>query len=67
MEIAKAHAYRGETDAAFLWLDRAYRAHESELGWVRFDPILRGLHGDRRFHQLLVRMKLEDADGGASR
>jgi serine/threonine-protein kinase len=56
--IAEVHAYRGEVDDAFRWLDRAYRAHESGILDVKTDPLLRGLHGDPRFSGLLSRMGL---------
>jgi serine/threonine protein kinase/TolB-like protein/Tfp pilus assembly protein PilF len=56
--IAEVHAYRGETDAAFEWLDRAYRRHSVGMLSVKADPLLRNLHSDRRFETLLARLKL---------
>jgi TolB-like protein/Tfp pilus assembly protein PilF len=56
--IAAARAYRGEIDDAFRWLDRAYRQHDSGMLDIKADPLLRNLHGDRRFQALLTRMKL---------
>jgi serine/threonine protein kinase/TolB-like protein/Tfp pilus assembly protein PilF len=58
-QIAEVHAYRGETDAAFEWLDRAYRQHDAGMTTIKIDPLLRGLHGDRRYQALVVRMKLD--------
>ena len=58
--IAAAHAWRGETDAALTWLDRAYRQHDGQIEVIKIDPVLRSLHGDPRFQALLVRMKLAD-------
>ncbi|HXS26311.1 MAG TPA: protein kinase [Steroidobacteraceae bacterium] len=57
-EIATVHAFRGETDDAFQWLDRAYRAHDSGMLGLKTDPLLRSLRGDRRFPALLSRMRL---------
>ena len=57
-QIAQMHAYRGETEAAFEWLDRAYRQHDPSMITVQIDPLLRGLRADRRFRALLVQMKL---------
>ena len=56
--IAEVHAYRGEIDDAFRWLDRARRAHESGMLDVKTDPLLRSLHGNSRFAALLSRMRL---------
>jgi tetratricopeptide (TPR) repeat protein len=56
--IASIRAYRGEIDAAFQWLDRAYRAHEFGILGVKTDPLLRKLRGDGRFQALLSRMRL---------
>jgi TolB-like protein/predicted Ser/Thr protein kinase len=56
--IAAIHAYRGETDQAFQWLDRAYRAHDYGLLVIKSDPLLQNLHGDPRFGLLLSRMRL---------
>jgi len=66
-EVARVHAYRGDVNAAFDWLDRAYRQRETGLVTVRSDPLLRNLHTDPRFQALLTRMKLADESqrGGA--
>jgi TolB-like protein/predicted Ser/Thr protein kinase len=56
--IAEVHAYRGEIDEAFRWLDRAYRDHNFAMVGIKADPLLRNLHGDRRFQALLSRMSL---------
>jgi TolB-like protein/class 3 adenylate cyclase len=66
--IAEVHAYRGEIAEAFRWLDRAYRDHNFPMVRLKAEPLLRNLHGDRRFEALLSRMGLtgrsrsEDAD-----
>jgi eukaryotic-like serine/threonine-protein kinase len=58
--IAAVHAYRGEVDDAFRWLDRAYQGHASGMLGLKTDPLLRNLHADPRFHVLLKRMGLTD-------
>ena len=58
--IAAVHAYRGEIDDAFRWLDRAYREHAYGMLVLKTDPLLRNLHGDPRFAALLNRMRLTD-------
>jgi len=59
VDIAEAHAYRGETDFAFHWLDRAYRQHDSGMFEVRTDPLLQNLRKDPRYQAVLVKMKLD--------
>ena len=56
--IAEARAYRGEIDAAFNWLERAYKQRDIGISSVIADPWLRNLHADKRFHTLLVKLKL---------
>ena len=56
--IAQVHAYRAESDAAFQWLDAAYRQHQTGMLDIKTDPLLHNLHGDPRFEALLRRMRL---------
>lgn len=58
--IAQALAYRGDTNAAFMWLDQAYQHHESDVAWVRTDPLLGKLHRDPRFKAFLHKMNLPE-------
>ncbi len=67
VEVAVAHAYRGEADAAFQWLERAYRQHDSDLQWIKNDTWLRKLHGDARFPALLAKLNLADAQAAPPR
>jgi serine/threonine protein kinase/tetratricopeptide (TPR) repeat protein len=60
MFVAVAHAYRGEKDAAFQWLERAYREHDPLLQLVKITPQLDNLRDDPRYSVLLVKMKLAD-------
>jgi serine/threonine-protein kinase len=57
-ELAVAHAWRGERDRAFEWLERSFERHEPGLTEVRWDPLLRTLRGDPRYTALLRKMKL---------
>jgi TolB-like protein len=57
-EIAAAHAYRGEADAAFAWLNRAYQQNMGSLGKVKFDSFFRKLHNDPRFDAVLRKANL---------
>ncbi len=57
-QIAAVHAWRSERDAAFEWLERAYRQHDGGLVKVKYDPLLRPLRGDPRHQALLRKMNL---------
>jgi serine/threonine protein kinase/TolB-like protein len=56
--IAQVFAFEGKTDAAFEWLERAYRQRDLGLTMVRIDYLFRGLRGDPRFSALLAKMKM---------
>jgi len=45
---------RAAKDRAFEWLDKAY---QSRMYWLRQDPRLDSIHSDRRFQELLTKMK----------
>jgi class 3 adenylate cyclase/tetratricopeptide (TPR) repeat protein len=49
----------GNTEAAFLWLERACEAKSSWLIFLKVQQIYQPLHADRRYHDLLRRIGLE--------
>jgi Flp pilus assembly protein TadD len=55
-QIAAVHAARGETEAAFEWLERAYAQRDGGLAMMRTSPCLRSLHGDPRWGAFLRKM-----------
>jgi adenylate cyclase len=57
-QLVQVHAYRGEVDAAFEWLDRAAATHDSGLVFTRVDPLLALLHADPRWDRFLSRIGL---------
>jgi len=57
-QIATVHAWRGERDLAFEWLERAYRQHDGGLVDLKFDPLLRSVRDDPRYAALLRKMNL---------
>jgi len=59
-QIAQAHAYRGDADQAFEWLERAHRQRDAGLASMKIDPLLRALHADPRWQRWLKRMGLAD-------
>jgi len=61
-QVAEVHGARGEVDAAFEWLERAYTQRDGGLAAVKVSPRLRSLHGDRRWNVFLKRMGLGIGD-----
>jgi TolB-like protein/DNA-binding winged helix-turn-helix (wHTH) protein/predicted Zn-dependent protease len=59
-EIAQIHAYRGEADASFEWLQRSFRMHNSKILFIKTDPLLRNLRRDPRFQTLLANLRLPE-------
>jgi len=57
-QVAQAYAFRNQPDQAFQWLDRAVAQRDGGLAELKYDPLLRGLHRDRRWPDLLNRMGL---------
>ncbi|MFQ5890978.1 MAG: protein kinase [Gemmatimonadota bacterium] len=56
--VAVIYGALGETDEAFLWLDRAYEERSPWIGYVREDPRTEGLRSDPRFDALLRKARL---------
>ena len=52
-EIAIIYSWLGDLDNAFEWLAQAEREHAVGFTFVRVDPNLKNLRGDRRFADLL--------------
>ncbi|HPK70326.1 MAG TPA: winged helix-turn-helix domain-containing protein [Vicinamibacterales bacterium] len=59
--FAAIHAGLGEADAAFEWLETAYRLRDGHLFWLAGDPGLDPLHADARFADLLRRIGVAPA------
>jgi serine/threonine protein kinase/TolB-like protein len=60
-QIADVYAWRGETDRAFEWLQRAYQQRDSGLNGIAYDPLLARLKTDPRYGALLKQLELSDA------
>jgi len=58
--IAYVHAYRGESDAAFLWLERAFTHKRPILFNIKSEPFLNPLKGDPRYKAFLKKMNLPE-------
>jgi len=57
-QVAEVYAYRGESDKAFAWLDRAYRQRDPGISELRHDPLVGSLRHDPRFTALVTKMRL---------
>lgn len=56
--IALLYTSLGQTDEAFVWLEKAYEEHFLGMGVLKIDPMLDRLRDDPRFESLLERMGL---------
>jgi adenylate cyclase len=57
---ASVYAFRGESDEAFKWLDRAFAQKETLLSGIKYRTEFDSLHDDRRYEALLKKMNLPD-------
>ena len=58
--VAMIHAYRGEIDQSFTWLERAYARKDRNLPSIMNEPFAQNLRGDPRYDAMLRKMKLLD-------
>jgi TolB-like protein/Tfp pilus assembly protein PilF len=59
-QIAEVHAFRGEADLAFEWLERAYAQRDGGVTEIKGDRLMRGLVGDPRYRAFLRKLKLPE-------
>jgi TolB-like protein/Flp pilus assembly protein TadD len=60
-QIAEVYAVRGEIDKAFKWLQISFDNHDTGTLTLLVDPLLRGLHDDPRYKNLLAKLGLPEA------
>jgi TolB-like protein len=58
--IAEVHAYRGDHDQAFTWLDRAYRQKDVNLWLFKTSLAFNKLESDPRYKAFLKKMNLPE-------
>ena len=58
--IAEIRASRGESDAAFLSLERAFNQKDVSLWHIKIEPLLNSLKGDPRYKAFLKKMNLPE-------
>jgi tetratricopeptide (TPR) repeat protein len=59
-QIADVHAFRGEADLAFEWLERAHNQRDGGISEIKRDRLVRGLVGDPRYKAFLRKLKLPE-------
>ena len=57
-QIAEVYAWRGETERALDWLERAYAQRDGGMVDIKVDPRVASLHGQPRYDALLRAMDL---------
>lgn len=57
-QIAEIQAFRGDRERAFEWLEHGLALQDAGMRYVKRDPLLRSLRGDRRYTALLRKMNL---------
>jgi tetratricopeptide (TPR) repeat protein len=60
--VATFHAALGESDKAFVELNKAYQNREGILGLLKVDPRFDSLHDDPRFEDLARRFKITPSE-----
>ena len=58
--IAQIHAYRGDADAAFVWLDRAFDQRDVDLLWFKENLAFKEFENDPRYKAFLRRLRLPE-------
>jgi TolB-like protein len=59
--IALAHAYRGEANEAFDWMEKAYELRDAEFIFsIHAHPMFERLRGDPRYKALVRKMNLQE-------
>ena len=60
VRVAEVHAWRGEDQLAFDWLDRAFEIGDSYIFDIKLNSYFQRLHGDPRYKAFLKKMKLPE-------
>jgi eukaryotic-like serine/threonine-protein kinase len=57
-QITEVCSFRGDSDQAFQWLEKAYALRDTGLTGLKGDPLLRNLEHDPRYNDFLKKMNL---------
>jgi serine/threonine protein kinase/tetratricopeptide (TPR) repeat protein len=61
-QIGTLYTRAGKIDEALEWLEKAYDEHDSNMPYLRVDPIFDILRDEPRFQDLIRRMKFPDKE-----
>jgi adenylate cyclase len=59
-QVASVHAWRGESDHAFEWLERAYSQRDGGMAMIKYDPFITRLRSDARYAPLVRKLGLPE-------
>ena len=59
-QLAQAHAWRGENDEAFAWLETCYAQHDPGVHWAKVDIVFKLLRDDARWPVLMKKLGFVD-------
>jgi TolB-like protein/Tfp pilus assembly protein PilF len=59
-QVGELYAFRGESDLAFQWLERARQQRDPGFSWILSDTLMYRLHNDPRWEPLLEQVGLLD-------
>jgi serine/threonine-protein kinase len=57
-QIAEIHAWRGDSDRAFEWLDRAYAQRDAGVSFTKQSILFKSLRKDPRYAAFLKKLGL---------
>jgi TolB-like protein/predicted Zn-dependent protease len=60
LDIAQVYAFRGQTDEAMQWLDRAHAQKDPWLFQIKGSWLMKGLEADPRYQAFLKKMNLPE-------
>jgi TolB-like protein len=60
LDIAEVYAFRGQSDEAMHWLERAYAQKNAYLYYIKSDWLLKNLESDPRYKAFLRKMNLAE-------
>ena len=59
-EIAQTHAYLGNIDESFEWLERAFDRRDQSLSSIVLDPLIDNIRSDPRYDAFIERLGITD-------
>jgi len=59
-DVARIHAWCGDVEATFTWLETALKAHAEDVVEVTYDPLFAPVRADPRYRAFLRKLGLSD-------